>query len=344
MKRFHLTVLFLLLALALCGCGRPAADDGRTLSVWYAADDPLAPALTSLAERWNGSRERGAPALELRSFGDEAALRRALEAGIAPDLLLCSHALAFTLEERSLLRDPGAGPTDYPAWLTERSACIGHGFYPLGFELQLLCCREDIPVDPEALWDSAAAEGAPGFRLTVDRFAPLFYQYMLDRGTEFCADPARDTFRPDYVTFYNTLSRLCFTHTLGLETEFDYPCRIEHSGRLLQRGLSGRVLRPLSDGALLAEGFGIAVTARDPRSLHALPAFLRWLAEEAAPGRAALSCGLVPALPAQAASAPEALLVSLRDRTLHLPDGSSFYWRGRDAFEARFRASLELLH
>ncbi len=63
-------------------------------------------------------------------------------------------------------------------------------------------------------------------------------------------------------------------------------------------------------------------------------------------GRLALDAGLLPAVndPLSPVTPLQALLLSLRSRTLHLPDWNSGYAKNREAFESSFRESLELLH
>ena len=344
MKR-SLLVFLIAAALLLSACGLSSGVEAHPLSLWYAQDDPLAPAMEALLTEYNASRERGARAVAARAFEDEAALTRALESGSVPDLLLCPHALAFSLDERRLLRAAGTGP-DYPVWLLQRSDCVGKSYFPIGFELELLCA--DAPETPEALLERAAAYGRETGRplLCVERFAPLFYQVLLDRGLEFSADPNRDGFVQDYVNFYNTLALACFDGGLSLETELSLPCRIERSSRLLTRESGGRGFYPLSEGPLLAEGRGLAVTGREPGTQQDLACFLGWLLSPERLSEAALSAGLVPA--AEPASNPsgalEAALCALYGRELHLPDAQSNYYVNQSAFELFFRDALELLH
>ena len=347
MKRQNRLLLLLLAsALLLTACGLGPRSEPYTLSVWYVDGDPLAEPLAALAESCRGSRELGTLALLLRPFADQEALTRTLESGLVPDLLLGSHELAFSLYDRGLLVDVGGVSPRYPVWLSHRSDCIGHGFYPIGFSLPLLASRDRQ--SPESLWADAAAYGrwnALPF-LCVQSFAPLFYQSLLDQGQEFSADPVKDSLNRNYVNFYNAVAEASFLRGLSTDLELNLPCRIESSLRLASRDLTGLSLAPLSEGNLLAEGYGLIVTAREPRSLRNLPAFLRWFCEGERLGGFALDCGLLPAVddPLSTETPLQALLLSLRSRTLHLPDWNSSYVRNRSAFESAFRDSLELLH
>lgn len=341
--------LLLLLAALLCACSSVPSAQAYSLTVWYASDgDPLAPCLERLAETYNAAREKGSLPVTLRGFADEDALVRALENGAVPDLLLCSHALAFTLYERGLLRDPGVAVEGYPVWLTERSGSVGRGYYPLGFDLPLLCAPEGTDTTLPALLDEASAFGRATGRPScgVDAFAPLFYQTLLDAGVEFTADPDRDLFEISYVNLYNALTAAVFDRGLTADTEQQLPCRLERASALRGRDLTGCALHPLSTGALLAEGRGLAVTSREPRSQRDLPRFLRWLLTPERLSAAALEAGLVPAVPhgAKGSDPLETALIELCGRELHLPDGESQYYVNHSAFESAFRAALELLH
>lgn len=341
-------LLLLLLAL-LCACSSGKSAESYSLTVWYASDgDPLAPCLEQLAETYNAAREKGSLPVTLRGFADEDALARALNNGAMPDLLLCSHALAFTLYEHGLLLSPGVTVEGYPAWLTERSGCVGRGFYPLGFDLPLLCTPEGTDLTLPALLDESSALGRAAGRpyIGVDAFAPLFYQTLLDAGIEFTADPDRDQFDECYVNLYNALTAAVFDRGLTMDTEQDLPCRLERASALRGRDLTGCALHPLSTGALLAEGRGLAVTSREPRSQRDLPRFLRWLLTPERLSAAAQTSGLIPAVPvvADGSDPLAAALTALSGRELHLPDGESQYYANRSAFEAAFRSALELLH
>ena len=227
MKRQNRLLLLLLAsALLLTACGLGPRSEPYTLSVWYVDGDPLAEPLAALAESCRGSRELGTLALLLRPFADQEALTRTLESGLVPDLLLGSHELAFSLYDRGLLVDVGGVSPRYPAWLSHRSDCIGHGFYPIGFSLPLLASRDRQ--SPESLWADAAAYGrwnALPF-LCVQSFAPLFYQSLLDQGQEFSADPVKDSLNRNYVNFYNAVAETAFLRGLSTDLELDLPCRI----------------------------------------------------------------------------------------------------------------------
>lgn len=339
-------VLILLLALLLSACGA-RTEEPYSLTIWY-VDTPLTPVVEHLTEDYNHTRGRDTLPVTLRAWESREQLLSALQHGAAPALVLCPHALAFTLEEAGLLKDAGVASPAYPDWLCERASCIGRGFFPIGFELPLLCAPEGTPDQIDELLaycsDRSRETGSPC--LFIDRFAPLFYQVLLDAGSEFHAHPARDAFSKDYVNFYNALAAAVFDGGLTPETTSETACRIESSASLTGRDLSGCTFLPLSTGPLLAEGYGFAVTVRETRMQRALPGFLRWLLSPGRPGQAALEAGLIPASAEKLSprSALDAALVRLMDRPLHLPDPGSDYYVNQSAFEEELRSALELLH
>ena len=341
----RLLPLLFILAVLLCACGQQQAGFS-VLTVWYTADDPLAPVFEAMAEDYNAARPRGSLAVEGRRFEDEDALTRALNSGAVPDLLLCSHALAFSLAEAGQLK-PQAVTVAYPAWLEARSPCVGTGFYPVGFALPLICSPSDAPGDFLALLEAAAAYGRAAGEpwMSLDAVGPVFYQLLLEQGREFTADFQRETLNEDYASLYNALADAVFD---GGVTPDGYgrPCRIAASDALSGEELGAYSIHPLSAGTLLAEGRGVAILSREPRSQRSLGLFLSWLTEPGRLAGAALEAGLVPALPVPAAPDDPlgAALAKLSGRELHLPDGESQYYRNKMNFEKQLRAALELLH
>lgn len=343
-----LPLLLLCTALLLSACAGTQTTEGYSLTLWYVEGDPLAPAITRLAEDYNRSRGRATLPVTLRAWSSEEQLRATLQRSTVPALVLCPHTLALQLEEFGLLREPGTPSPSYPDWLTQRADCVGHGFYPVGFSLPLLCTREGAPTSLPALLSYAAGQGQTSGlpALYVGRFAPLFYQTLLDRGTEFTADPVKDSASKDYVNLYNALMACRFAHGLAYGPAVDTACYLDDSAALAARTLESFRVTPLSEGPLLAEGRGLAVTARDTRMQRALPDFLRYLIEAGRLSRAALEAGLIPAWEEELSpSGPlETVLLQLRGRTLHLPDPESKYYVNQLSFEQSFLDALELLH
>ncbi len=199
MKR--LLSLLLALVLLLCGCGKP--QTGGAVTLWCASDDPLLPAIRAAAEDY------GYP-VALREFADGEALQNALNTA-RPDLLLCSHTLAFRLAGKGLLAI-SASAVRYPDALAGRDESIGRSVFPIGSRVQLLLRRDaEAPTDFLSLCAWASAQKRPCF--AADSYADLICQAMLGAG-EFHADREKDCFSPAFQTAWNALAECAFSGSL----------------------------------------------------------------------------------------------------------------------------------
>lgn len=340
MKR-RLLALLLLAALLLAGCAESAPAVPYSLTLWYVEGDPLAAALARFASDYNAARGRDALPVTLRAFESEERLLAAIQSGAAPALALLGHESALLLAESGALYDPGLSP-DYPAWLRESAACVGRGWYPLGFAVPLLRYTEPAPASLSALLAEAARRGEPCLR--VGAFAPLFRQALFDAGERFDADFAGAQESEGFVRLYNALAEAVFSGGLSLGEGDALPWVIDESPALHTQDAPGASYCPLSEGALLAEGRGLAVTARDARMRRALPDCLRRFFESEGFAAAALDAGLIPAPSRTRATegALEELLLALSARPLRLPEDAA-YLRRRADFEAQLRGALSLL-
>lgn len=325
-----IVICLLCLGLLLTGCGGRTEETGF-VSLWLAEGDPLAGPLAELAEEYNRTKDRDALPLRLRVLESEEQMSAGLAAG--PDLLLCSHELAFSLWEQGSLRPAEAGDFVCPDWLRDRSEAVGAAVFPLGARLPL---RSG---DPEA--------GA----FSAEDWAPLLYQRMLEAGCEFLARPERDLNRAEYRAAYNTLAEAAFDGRLILSEE---PEALLRGGALTGAYLWSDTLRalpetetaPLGEGELLAEGECLAVLAREGRQSRSAAAFLRWLLAGERAGRLALDAGLVPlcgALPEGKTPLERCLLEIAGQRRLHLPEEASSYEQNRADYEAFFRTAMAAL-
>lgn len=347
MRRALCLVLLLALLLPLTGCGG-GKTDAAPLTLWCAADDPLLPVLRDAAESYNRSRKSGAPAVSLREFEDAEALTNALNTA-RPDLLLCSHMLAFSLADRGLLADSGFS-LPYPEDMAARAEGLGRSVFPLGTRVQLLVSREEVPADLTALCALAGESGGPF--LAADSYTDLLCQAVLGSG-EFHADREKDCFSAAFREVWNVLAEAAFAGgiTAGDASalsllESGLPVAYVYSDSLASGVPAGFVLTaPGTQGLpLLGDLRCLAVTAGDSRSQHGAATFLRWLFSGARPARMALEAGLVPALPGgEGTDALSALLLSLRERSFFYADGGSDYVKNRAAFERETRRVLDLL-
>lgn len=339
--------LVLLTCLLLTGCGAQKTDTAA-LSLWCAADDPLLPALRQAAESYNHSKKSGALPVAIREFADAAALTNALNTA-RPDLLLCSHTLAFSLSDRGLTTDAGLALA-YPEGIHARAEGVGRSVFPVGSRVQLLASREAVPADLAALCRLAAQSGGPF--LAADSYTDLLCQAVLGSG-EFHADREKDCFSPAFREAWNTLAEaafaggLCAGESSALSLlESGLPAAYVDSGALAAGLPAGCMLTVPDTGGLprLADLRCLAVMAREGRPLKGAAAFLRWLFSGARPARLALDAGLIPALPGgEGTDELSALLLGLRDEPLFLADGGSDYVKNRAAFERELRSVLDLL-
>ena len=369
-RKLWAALLLAALCLTLCACGQkregPPAD---AVSLWYTEGTPLAGTLEALAESYNGQLGDGASPVLLRSFPDEESLAAAFDAA-RPDLLLCSHERAFALYEAGSLRDAAAslGPRtpDYPALLGRYSPCVGRCFFPLGFDTQLFAANGEgadaAPAGLEALLEQAAARGEEtGLPcLTAESFSGLLYSMLLSLGSELHGLRQLDISNPDYVRAYNLLAGAAYTGGLAafdtppaalLEAGY-LPWAAVRSSSLAASGAGGLSVSPLprleAGEVYLAEGIGLAVTAREGRSLRSPAAFLAWLCTPERLARTALDGGLVP--PAdfaglEPASPLEAVLLDLAEAgEPHFPMPDADFFQNRDALEAELRAAVALLN
>lgn len=347
MRRALCLVLLMCLLLLLAGCGAEKAD-AAALSLWCAADDPLLPALREAADSYNQSRKSGMLPVTLREFADAAALANALNTA-RPDLLLCSHTLAFSLSDRGLTTDAGLALT-YPESLAARAEGIGRSVFPVGSRVQLLVSREEVPAGLAALCALAAESGGP--YLAADSYADLLCQAVLGSG-EFHADREKDCFNAALREAWNALAEAAFSGGIAAGEApalsllaSGLPAAFVFSDALAAGIPAGCALSAPDTGGLprLADLRCLAVMARDGKPQQSAAAFLRWLFSGERPARLALKAGLIPALPGgEGTDELSALLLSLRDGPFFFADGGSDYVKNRAAFEGELRRVLDLL-
>lgn len=366
-KRILALVLALALCLALCACGAEDEAKLETISIWYIEGEPGGAALVSLVQEYNESSE-AAVLVSLRSFADEESLAAAFDLA-RPELLLCSHAKALDLFGRELCRNIGANlgeAPQYPEYLLERFAGVGSSFFPLGSQVSLLYARqgsldENSLSHMEALLEQCAdfgrQERLPFF--TADSFAALFFDCLLSLDTQFHAQRDLELFDENYRRVYNLIAQAGYEGGL-ISSEYQgadlvrsgyIKCAAVDSTSLAGLSESGYVIAPLPQleegSARLADSFGLAVTARQERSLGSIVSFMRWILEPERLNSLALSAGLVPALSGASddsgSALSEALMQVYEGAELYLPDYNSDYLKNRESFEDEFRRTLQYL-
>lgn len=363
MKLRRGTALMLaVLCLLLCACGGGGGRPER-VTLWCLEDDPLRKPLEELVQEYNRSPGEWQQ-VSLRCFPDEESLAAAFDTA-RPDLLLCSHDRAWTLEQQALLRDLraqlGTAAPDYPESLRLAPESVGSGYFPLGVQVTLLCLREEADgswADLEALCAAAAAYGREkgSAFFTADSFGELFYQTLLAQKTEFHADLLRDRDTPAYLALYNALAGCAFDRGIAvsehgaaeLVAAGALPCAAAASSEMTVLPGEGFVIRALpgleKNAPLPGRAMGLAVTARESRGLRSAAAFLRWVFSERRADRAALDAGLIPAAAdgtIEAESPLEELLLALEaEHPVYLLPPEGDYIKNQAAFEQAFRAVL----
>lgn len=364
MKLRTVTALALaLLCLLLCACSAGGGGRSERVTLWCLESDPLRLPLEKLAQEYNRS-PGGRLQVKVRSFPDEESLAAAFDTA-RPDLLLCSHDRAWTLEQQELLRDlrseMGEAAPDYPESLLALPIGVGEGYYPLGVQVTLLCVREELQEDWEdlpALCEYAAAygreRGEPFF--TADSFGDLIFQELFRQGAELHGDLLRDREEEPGMAAYNALAACALDRGLALSeheavtlaASGALPCAAGASTEMTRLPAKGFAIRPLpgleKTAPLPGVASGIAVTAREGRDLDSAAAFLSWLFSEGRASWAALEAGLLPSAVGAAPEAEsplEALLLELgADHELWLLSPEGDYLKNRAAFERELRAEL----
>lgn len=361
-KRFAAVLLAAAVCLSLCACGGKEQEPKDSLSVWYVGGTAAAEQLLALTGEY--AEENGRTVIAMRAFENEESLAAAFETAL-PDLLLCSHARAIDLYERGLLRDiaPALGESapEYTDYLTRRFEGVGHSFFPIGMEVQLLyaangCFNGAAPKTMQELMSLASEygreKGLPFF--TADSLADLLYDAMLSQGAELHGIRERDIFNDDYISAYNLFAKAAYDGGLVC---MDYPAReLVDSGYLpcaaaCSSSLSGlsadsfiAVLPPAGDGSRLANCVGVAVTAKGERTPERVVRFMGWLLEKDRLCALAFDSALVPAAknaqPPDGGSLTSALMELYSGGELHLPDYSGDYMKNRAQIEAELRSSF----
>jgi len=254
---------------------------------------------------------------------------------------------------------------EYPDYLGKRLSYTGRSFFPLGFEVELLYSAEgclDVPMlrEPNSFCAGITGLGEKGMpAFSADDFSALFYQWLLSAGAEFHAVRARDLEQDDYIYIYNMLAEAAYEDKLAA---MDYAgWELVRGGYVKAAAVSSRSLGAMDhegydinclprfkdDPNYLADCFGIAVTAKEGRSLRSITAFLSWLSEGSRLEKLALDTALVPAAKGErvAANKLERLLLEMRDSlVMHLPGSDSDYLENRENFEKDFRKAVDMLN
>lgn len=138
MKRLLLILLSAcLLLMCACSASKPADEKG-SVTIWYINGEPLE---LALRERCAHIQRESGIDIELCPIMSTEELATRLQ-GSRPDLLLCSHELAFGLDEQGMLKRLDVPGLECRAELKAKYPVFGSGFFPVGAAVELLCCRQ----------------------------------------------------------------------------------------------------------------------------------------------------------------------------------------------------------
>ena len=338
------------------------------VTLWYVEKSPLDEAIKYRAGQYNSLSGRAGLPVELRAFETEEALAKAFEIS-SPDLLLCTHLRAFSLEKREKLTDIAAllsVSPNYSQKVLGRNTCVGKSFFPIGFEIPLLvvndslCDKRGFDSLEAMLTEASRYTGEAGKQFFgCDSFSDLFVLTMLRIDKEFGADLENESGK-QYIDLYNLLARSAFEGSMytGAENCARYvsagalPCAIVSSSALAKLNADGisvfDVPPPINyvNHDTLGTAIGLAVTNGGSRSTDDIAAFISWLFEGGKCAEAALNAALAPAESAEYAAdnAVSAALIDItQTETVALTDSESDYCANSESFDESFRCAMEKL-
>lgn len=359
-KRLTVLLAELLLCAALCSCAgsgekSPAADK---LTVWCTADAPITAALAELTNEYNALPGQSMP-VQLKVFPSELAMAEAFNS-LRPDLLLCSHDRASTLELSGLLSSvPGLGEKIAASVNDGFSSFSAGSFIPLGSEAPLMVCAPGTSFTPLTLSElaDAAAEFSGEF-MAVSSWADIFAAAFCESGGEFFCELEKDAKSNEFSELYNLFAELSYTgklrfsgHPAELAAEGKVRCAIVSSCELSGMELDGCSICAMPDmygepSQFMSSVWGFAVTAASGRSAAPAAAFIDWLLEGSRLGDMALRCGLIPASVCTVRSTPlyAALFDIYRNNRLYMAPGGCPYFILRHDFDSEVSAALARLY
>ncbi|MGI5976597.1 MAG: hypothetical protein ACOX68_02715 [Candidatus Limivicinus sp.] len=370
-RRLFAVILALGIVAGIIYFAKTNTDSRRgTISLWCTAEMSAASELEEAVEDYNGSFQRDSLPVELVEFSDEEALADAFEKQ-EPDLLFCSHFRALELWDEGRLSDIGKelGPESpgYPKSVTSRSDAVGHGFFPVGSDIQLLVCGEDIDLGEAAADFRALCTAASEYSIengrkpffAADSFARLFCTQFLRQGEEFAPPVTRGGAHDAMEELYNAIALAAYDGALAdcagdcgeYVVSGALPCAVLSSAKLAD--LEGRLqifpLPPMHsqdsrDNA--GEMRGFAVTAGGCRNENEIAKFVSWILDSNRGSKLALKAGLVPAQECSLITRDRLWTVLLeisRDSIVSLPLPDSACILGQEEFESSFREDMSRL-
>lgn len=348
----------LCVCLLLCACSGPAADNEEScVSIWYINGDVLE---RQLKERCRQLQEENDNIIiELCPFESMALLSETLQ-GKRPDLLLCSHELAFSLEEQGMLKSLDISGLDYRPELLSAYPGFGRSFFPIGAAVELLCCTEE-PTAAELDSFEALCAGfcESGKLMTADSFARLMSTALIQTGADLSADRRENAADPDYLYIHNLLAETALKGSLAAYDQGG--AELLEQGKIDAAVISSAGLADLPEGikvmpvpamkggskSCVADMRGFAYLGNTWDNSRATAYVLKKLISQGGAKELALECGLVSAQLWQdeALEAPVqwALYEIYSNWEMFLPSPVSPHVMARQQLEEELSAAIEYL-
>ena len=357
MKRITL-LLFCICLILLSSCAAPAEEkEADTVSIWYIAGDAMEQPLKARCRQIQAENDN--IIIELYPFESMARLSEMLQ-GKRPDLLLCSHELAFSLDEQGMLKSLDMSDLNYRPELVSDYPGFGKSFFPIGASVELLCSREELPETALSSFEALCYELEENEKLmTVDSLARLMSNALIQREGKLSAERSENAANPDYVYIHNLLAEKALQGTLSvfdqggkeLITQGRVDAAIISSAGLTDLPENVKVTPvPTMEGgskSIMADMRGFAYLGNTRNNSRATAFVLKKLLADGEAKELALECGLVSAQMWQAgdfsSGVERALHEIYSDWEMVLPSPVSPYVTARQQLEEDLSAAFEFL-
>ena len=292
--------------LLLCACSAPADNSEQSrVSIWYIAGDVLVPRLKECCEQIQTENDN--IIIELCPFESMELLYETLQ-GKRPDLLLCSHELAFSLEEQGMLKSLDIPGLDYRPELLAKYAGFGRSFFPIGAAVELLCSTNELRLAELSSFEALCSKLCESGKLmTADSFARVMSTALIQTDAELSTNRRENAANPDYRYIHNLLAEMAMQGSLAV---FDQGgAEVLLQGRVEAAIISSAGASSLPDEitimpvpvmeggskSCIADMRGFAYLGNTRDNSQATAFVLKKLLSQGGARELALSCGLVSA-------------------------------------------------
>ncbi len=204
--------------LLMCACSVTSVNNEQSrVSIWYINGDVLEPLLKERCRQIQAENDN--IIIELAAFESMEELSLTLQ-GKRPDLLLCSHELAFSLEEQGMLKSLKVDGLDYDGKLRSRYSSIGSSFFPVGAAVELLCCRESLPDTAQSSFEALCTYFVQNEKLlTIDSLARFMGTALRQSGGELSLKRIENAANQQYRYIHNHLAETALGGSLSVFDE-----------------------------------------------------------------------------------------------------------------------------